>query len=98
MNIEAGLASKDIMTLKEMDNQLADYIKNIRSEQIRFRGFIQEVTETAWKQGEVKMAFLKEMIEHNEQFSKEIQRLENVRLEITDTIRSLKYIAQSAIY
>ncbi len=88
---------EEISVLEEMENQLKIYIEDVRKEQSNFRNFVQEIMHSAWQQGIAKEAFLKRISIYNEEFTKQIQKLENSLLDIIETRKWVFRLYQSMI-
>ena len=96
MSTKAEIAV-EINRLKEMEHQFELYIDAIRVEQNALKNFMLLIEYTAWQQGNGKEAFFNRVSVYNEDFTKQIQLLENALLEIIETRNYLTklYLAMS---
>lgn len=74
--------SEEIKTLTELESEMEKYIEEVRKEQLELRNFILEMVEASWQKGLGKEAFVNKMILFDEQFTREIHRLENRLIDI----------------
>jgi hypothetical protein len=82
---------EEIGKLQEIENTLENYINELRSEQVYLRNFMQEMSYTSWQQGNAKESFFNRTNNYFDEFTREIQFLENVLLDITETRRTLHF-------
>ncbi|WP_110928864.1 hypothetical protein [Bacillus massiliglaciei] len=76
---------QEIQVLNEMKFLLENYIQTFRMEQANLRDFINEIGDAAWKSGKAKEAFFNRVSNYEDDFVRNIQRLENTYLAIVET-------------
>ncbi|WP_071458631.1 WXG100 family type VII secretion target [Bacillus massilinigeriensis] len=81
-DLNAAAYAQEKARLGKMVTKIDGYIKNLRTDKEKLDSFLRYVIESAWSSGKAKDAFTNESEEYMRDYTKKIQRLEDLRLEI----------------
>ena len=82
--------TEEIEKLKAMESLLDDYIEDMRFERINLHNFMQLMALSSWQQGKAKEAFFNRANIYSDDFTNNIQQLENALVVIIDTRKALE--------